>query len=327
MAPVKEEYTVLWLCPQATAHDAAVLALDEQHGLPADLPDLLSDLTALLNLGRIAAQNIVIIGCLQTVDSTVAASVASQIKNAFPNLKYSLLITEGGGVPTKTDAGVIRLGDIVVSRPTSEHPGAVKYDLTKAKSGQFECTGAAIARPPTLLFTAAQEVAAKRVSSLHDPIRDNVKRIDASAKEPGRYRYPGAELDHLCQAGYRHSLHREPCERAGCDILNLVPLNLGITDDDNPSITVHSGTVALGELAIEDGVLRDELVKGQDDLLCFGPEMVTAWADFLPHLVVQGISSYSDSHREDRWRGYAVAAAVAFVKELSQLLPVSDVRM
>ena len=42
----------------------------------------------------------------------------------------------------KTDNGMNRLGDIVVSKPVGEHSGAVQYDHGKAKAGKFERTGA-----------------------------------------------------------------------------------------------------------------------------------------------------------------------------------------
>ena len=43
----------------------------------------------------------------------------------FPNLRFGLLVDIGGGVPVKTDNGMIRLGDIVISNPASEHSGAI----------------------------------------------------------------------------------------------------------------------------------------------------------------------------------------------------------
>ena len=46
----------------------------------------------------------------------------------FPNLRFGMLVGIGGGVPVKTDNGMIRLGDIVVSKPESGHSGAIQYD-------------------------------------------------------------------------------------------------------------------------------------------------------------------------------------------------------
>jgi hypothetical protein len=65
------------------------------------------------------------------------------------------------GVPVQTDNGIIRLGDVVVSKPEGEHSGAVQYDHGKSKAGQFERTGT-LAPPPAVLLNAAQDLAAKR---------------------------------------------------------------------------------------------------------------------------------------------------------------------
>jgi len=46
----------------------------------------------------------------------------------FPNLRFGLLVGIGGGVLVKTDNGMIRLGGIVVSKPSSEHL-AIIYEL------------------------------------------------------------------------------------------------------------------------------------------------------------------------------------------------------
>jgi hypothetical protein len=43
----------------------------------------------------------------------------------FPNLRFSMLIGIRGGVPVKTDNGIIRVSDIVVSKPTGGYSGVV----------------------------------------------------------------------------------------------------------------------------------------------------------------------------------------------------------
>lgn len=43
----------------------------------------------------------------------------------FPNIRFGLLVGIAGGVPVKTDYGKIRLGDVVVSKPTGIHPGII----------------------------------------------------------------------------------------------------------------------------------------------------------------------------------------------------------
>ncbi|KAL4873395.1 nucleoside phosphorylase domain-containing protein [Aspergillus spectabilis] len=62
-------------------------------------------------LGSIAGYNVVIAG-LHQPGNNPAASVGTQIRNTFPNIRFLLLVGFGGGVPVETDSGRIRLGVI-----------------------------------------------------------------------------------------------------------------------------------------------------------------------------------------------------------------------
>jgi hypothetical protein len=91
---------------------------------------------------------------------------------------------------------MIRLGNVVVSKPTGRHSGAVQYDHGKAKVGQFERTGA-LAPPPAVLLNTAQDLAAKPARSRKDPLEENIKKIDTSIRGLRRYKHPGAAHDYL----------------------------------------------------------------------------------------------------------------------------------
>ena len=103
----------------------------------------------------------------------------------------------------KTDSGIIRLGDVVVSKPVGEHSGAVQYDHGKAKAGQFERTGT-LAPPLAVLLNAAQDLAAKRARSRKDLIKDNIKRVDISIQGLRKYKHLSAVQDHLYKPDYIH---------------------------------------------------------------------------------------------------------------------------
>jgi nucleoside phosphorylase len=47
------------------------------------------------------------------------------MRMTFPNLKFSILVGIRGGVPVKTNNGMIRLGDVVVSKLAGEHSSIV----------------------------------------------------------------------------------------------------------------------------------------------------------------------------------------------------------
>lgn len=120
----------------------------------------------------------------------------------------------GGGVPTRTDDGLIRLGHVVISKPVIEHSGAVQYDHGKAKAGQFRRT-CFLTPPPFMLLNTAQRMVVERVTTLEDPLCESLKRIDTSRRRLRRFKHPGPNRDTLYRAGY---MHRDPSFRAGSGV-------------------------------------------------------------------------------------------------------------
>ncbi|KAJ9633811.1 hypothetical protein H2199_009224 [Coniosporium tulheliwenetii] len=151
-----KDYTVGWICPPEVEQTAALEMLDEEHERPVQKPADHNVYT----LGSIGGHNAVTAG-LHQPGNNPAATVVAQMRTAFPQLRFGLLVGIGGGVPVRTFDGLVRLGDVVVSKPTGEHSGAVQYDHGKAKTGCFKRTGA-LAPPPAVLLDAAQGLATKR---------------------------------------------------------------------------------------------------------------------------------------------------------------------
>ena len=312
-----DDYTVGWICPLEVEQIAALEMLDEEHERLPQPPTHHN----VYNLGSIAGHNIVIAGLYQPGNNP-AATVVTQMRTTFPNLRFGMLVGIGGGVPVKTDNGMIRLGDVVVSKPTGMHSGAVQYDHGKAKVGQFERTGA-LAPPPAVLLNAAQDLAAKRARSPKDPLEENIKKIDTSIRGLRRYKHPGVAHDYLYPPDYIHEEPGMPCAECGCDPLRRIQRTID-GGDDEPYIVVHRGTIASGELVVKDAILRDKLAK-EYDLLCFEMEAAGALADF-PCIVIRGISDYCDSHKNDQWHGYAAVAAAAYARQLFFHMPIDEVK-
>ncbi|GFF99457.1 hypothetical protein IFM61392_00840 [Aspergillus lentulus] len=306
-----EDYQVAWICPLEVEQIAALEMLDEQHE-PLSQPR--TDYNV-YTLGSIGSHNVVIAGLPQTGNNS-AAAVITQARTTFPNLRFCLLVGIGGGVPTTTDNGMIRLGDVVVSKPTGEHSGVLQYDHGKAEVARFIRTGA-LAPPPTILLSAAQALAAQRARSRKDSILDNIERIDTNIRGLRRYMRPGSALDHLYRAEYTHLDPKLPCTQCGCDPSQRVQLI--DNEDDDHFVVIHRGIIASGELVIKDGKLRDDLAK-QYNILCFETEAAGVLVNF-PCLVIRGISDYCDSHKNDYWHGYAAAAAAAYARELIFYIP------
>lgn len=317
-----DDYTVAWVCPLQIELIAALEMLDEEH---PRLPQQPSDHNV-YNLGSISGQNIVIVSQWKP-GNTAAATVIAQMRMTFPSIRFGLLVGIGGGVPTMTDTGMIRLGDVVVSKPTGIHSGAVQYDHGKAEIGLLKRTGV-LAPPPAVLLHAAQDLAAKRARSRGgDPVAQNIGRIDTSLSELRKFKFPGAESDYLYPPEYVHREKGVACDKCQCDPAQRTPRDTddgGGTESDIPAIVIHRGTIASGERVIKDGILRDRLAI-QDEVLCFEMEAAGALADF-PCLVIRGISDYCDSHKNDQWHGYAAAAAAAYARQIFFHLPIDQLK-
>ncbi|KAJ6084280.1 hypothetical protein N7486_011080 [Penicillium sp. IBT 16267x] len=276
--------------------------------------------TNVYRLGSIKNQNIVIAG-LPGTGNCFAATVITHLKRTFPSLRYALLVGIGGGVPEKTEHGMIRLGHVVVSKPTGIHSGAVQYDHGKSRSGRFERTGY-LSPPPAELLNAAQDLAVQRRRMDHDPIWSNIKRIRTDRPGLRCFKFPGAENDHLYQPDQEHKVYGVSCEESHCGPEKRIMRILD--EEDETFVVVHRGTIASGELVMKDAKLRDELAK-EHNVLCFEMEAAGALADF-PCIVIRGISDYCDSHKNDVWHGYAAAAAAAYARELLIHMPVKEIQ-
>jgi nucleoside phosphorylase len=288
---VYNDYTVGWICLLEVEQIAVLEILDEEYKRLLQPP---TDYN-IYSLGNIAGYNVVIAGLYQPGNNS-AATVVTQIRMTFPNLKFGLLIGIGGGVPMKTDNRIVRLGDIVVSKPTGRHSGAIQYDHGKAKVGQFERTGA-LALPPAVLLNAVQDLAAKRARSRKDPVDKNIKRVDTSLRGLRRYKYPSSEQDYLYKPDYIYQKPGVPCDKCRYDPSQQV--RRATDDRDNKLYTVvYRGTIVSGELVVKDAVLRDQLAK-EYGLLCFEMEAAGTLADF-PCIVICRISDYCDLYKNDQ---------------------------
>src|SRR4029077_17013382 len=150
---VHEDYLIAWICALPLEMAAAKFMLDETY---SRLPQLANDDNTYA-LGKVCGHNVVVT-CLPAgvYGMTAATTVVGQLRSTFPNIRFGLMVGIGGGVPSKKND--IRLGDVVVSKPTGTSGGVVQYDSGKTiSSGYFEQTGA-LNQPPQLLLTAISQL-------------------------------------------------------------------------------------------------------------------------------------------------------------------------
>jgi nucleoside phosphorylase len=291
---------------------AAKAMLDEIH---KDLPKKANDHNA-YTLGSINGHNIVI-ACLPSgvYGTNSAAVVATQMLSSFQSIRIGLMVGIGGGVPK--EGSDIRLGDIVVSKPTGSFGGVVQYDYGKTvEEGRFVRTGS-LNKPPIALLTAVAKLEAEHMmapSKVSDYLSAMTARYPAMTP---RFTYRGKDIDRLFNAKYDHAGSNATCEN--CDKTKLV--DRPVRSQTDPAI--HYGVISSGNQVIRHGLTRDRLGK-EHGILTFETE-AAGLMDTFPCLVIRGICDYADSHKNKQWQEYSAAVAAAYAKELLSVIPTDEI--
>ncbi|KAI1430074.1 hypothetical protein F5Y12DRAFT_793229 [Xylaria sp. FL1777] len=329
------DYTVGWVCALPKEQTAAVAMLDQRH---ADLSKPPNDFNTYI-LGSIGNHNIVI-ACLPNakIGTVMAGVVATQMVNAFPSIKFGLMVGIGGGVPLK-----VRLGDIVVSTPTGQYPGVVQWDFGKAeKEGKFTRTGS-LNNPPSLLLSAVARLRTDHEligSKIPDYLNEMVSKYPRLAP---KYLRSDSFQDVRFKAAYDHNesmpdqVNAHPSqedeeeegedeeeeveEEENCQYCDKTQAIQGKPRD----MLVHYGLIASGNKVIKNATFRDKLRRDLGgDVLCVEMEAAGLMDNF-PSIVIRGICDYADSHKNKVWQEHAAALAAAYAKELLGYIQPSDV--
>lgn len=283
-----------------------VAMLDQKH---PSLP-IMRDQNA-YTLGSIGHHNVVV-AVMPEIGNNAAATVATQLVNDFPSVRFALLVGIGGGVPGEDDENDIRLGDVVVSQPTGTFGGVVQYDLGKAlPSSKFQRTGQ-LRKPPAVLNATVRKLQAQHLMS-GNRIADHLTgMIQRYPKMNATYSFPATVPDQLFLTSYTHQSGKT-CER--CDPAHTVQRST--RSDSHPQI--HYGTIGSANMVVKDALLRDRLQQDMD-ILCVEME-AAGLMDTFPCLVIRGICDYADSHKNKKWQHYAAAVAAAYMKDLLIEIP------
>ncbi|KAL2810852.1 purine and uridine phosphorylase [Aspergillus granulosus] len=292
-----DDYTVGWISALPLEMAAAKAMLDVVHPrLPQDSNDSNS-----YTLGSIYGHNVVI-ACLPSgvYGTTSAAIVATQMLFTFRAIRFGLMVGIGGGVPSKE--ADIRLGDVVVSKPTNDSGGVIQYDYGKT--------------PPQVLLTAVSRLEAEKMmgtSQLPMLLSRCVSKYPAMSQFTDR----GQEFDQLYDADYDHVGPANTCR--DCDQNKLVVRHSRATRCPQ----IHYGLIASANQVMKHGITRDRLAQ-ELHVLCFEME-AAGLMDHFPCLVIRGVCDYSDSHKNKQWQPYAAATAAAYTTELLSVIPAHNV--
>jgi nucleoside phosphorylase len=304
-----DDYSVACICPMGVELAPVEAMLDEIHQSLPTSRDKNS-----YTLGRMGVHNIVI-AVMPEIGNNSAATVATQLLNDFTSIRFGLLVGIGGGIPGDGEDD-IRLGDVVVSKPTATFGGVVQFDEGRVNSGgKFERTGA-LKKPPAVLLANVQ-----RLESQHRRIGNQIPKYLSEMLErfpimEEEYVYRGIEHDQLFEATYNH-ISGKTCRQ--CDRSKVVERNLR----RSLAPRIHYGTIGSSNVVIKDGITREQL---REDLGILCVEMEAAGLmDEFSCLVVRGICDYADSHKNKQWQAYAAAAAAAYAKELLSIIPTQEI--
>ncbi|KAL3481030.1 nucleoside phosphorylase domain-containing protein [Aspergillus californicus] len=298
-----DAYTVGWISALPLEMAAAMAILDASH---ASLPQPNADHNT-YHLGEIGQHNIVL-ACLPNgiYGLASAAVIAKQMMMTFPSVEFGLMVGIGGGAPS--ESADIRLGDVVVSKPTNGHPGVVQYDYGKTlANGVFHRTGT-LNNPPEVLLTAISDVQAKHKLGIN---HINTHLESAATRNPSlsqSCKYPGASLDILFESSYDHPTGAVSC--MGCESSRRILRPPRTSTEPH----VHYGLIASANQVMKDSRARDNL-RQELGILCYEME-AAGLANHFPCLVIRGISDYSDSHKNKGWQDYAAATAAAYARGL-----------
>ncbi|KAN0083910.1 hypothetical protein V8E54_002998 [Elaphomyces granulatus] len=309
-----EDYTVACICALPLEAAAANAMLDKTH---PQLSQSAGDDNA-YTLGEISGHNIVI-ACLPSgVYGTIsAATVAANMRNTFPAIRFGLMVGIGGGVPSTNND--IRLGDVVVSKPTGVLGGVMQYDYGKTvASGVFQQTSM-MNQPPQVFLNAIARLHVDEMLGNNQSIAEVISNVlNTNVRTKSLFSRPAGEQDRLFNPAYNHPQSENTC--INCDKTQLIYRHPRTSDEPQ----IHYGLIASGNQVMKHGETRDRLAK-EYGMLCFEME-AAGLMNQLPCLVIRGICDYSDSHKNKHWQGYAALAAAAYAGRLLSVVSVNQLR-
>jgi len=303
------DYKIGWICALYIELSATIAMLDTRHDrLPKDPND-----DNIYVLGNIGPHNIVIAALADGETGIAAATqVATHMTRTFKDIEFSLLVGIGGGVPNIKLGRDIRLGDVVVSRPSGESGGVIQYDYGTSNPGVFERKGLLNSRPSILgkvITNLRAEHGLRNGNKMQEYLAPHNTALLPEFAKPDLENAP----DNLFRATCLHIDKNATCSKCPAD--KIIPRR----PRTQTGPIIHYGTIGSGNQVIKDGLKRDELAK-KDNLICYEME-AAGLMNWFPCVVIRGISDYADSHKNNAWKGYAAATAAAYAKELLGFLP------
>ncbi|KAN0071968.1 Nucleoside phosphorylase domain containing protein [Elaphomyces granulatus] len=239
-----EDYTVGWICALPLEMTAAKAMLDETH---SNLSQPAADDNTYA-LGTIGGHNVVIT-CLPSYGTIPAAVAVTKMRFTFPRTQFGLMVRIGGVPCNGVD---LRLGDVVVSKPTRNYGGVVQYDRGKAISGgRFQLSGM-LNHPPQVLLIS---IARLRMGGNKHSVAKVLETQEQFHDTNDIFTRPSQEHDQLFYSTYDHIESENTCVK--CDREQLVHREQRASKEPK----IHYGLIASGNQVMKDGRTRDRLAQ------------------------------------------------------------------
>jgi hypothetical protein len=165
--------------------------------------------------------------------------------------------------------------------------------------------------PPLVLLGALQKLKSNHQKG-SAKFTEHLNRL--FTKEDSGFQPPQQQDDLLFKAGYEHIGHN--CEE--CGRRELISRN-----PRKEQVVAHYGTIASGGIDVRNSEIRQQVNSDLGGVLCVETE-AAGLEDGFPCLVIRGICDYADSHKNDKWEGYAAATSAAYTKELLTVIPICE---
>ena len=188
-----------------------------------------------------------------------AGHLVNPLTRSFPNLKVTLLVGIGGGIPrekpNEDPNEDIRLGDVVIGWPGPEKPSIIQWDSgVRLPNGKMNIINAFPSPDRRILNTLG-----KLESNRHIQVNKFLRHLHRCTRHDTASRqFPRPQFinDRLYDAKYRHPyINDSDC--SSCDPARLVLRR----QRDNTDFQLHFGTIVSGSAIIEDTNFRDQLRK------------------------------------------------------------------
>ena len=139
-----------------------------------------------------------------------AATVASDMRYSFRNVKLGLVVGVAGGAPQTPDGLNILLGDVVISTALIQYDFGRQYSDSFKRKSDVEST---LGRASTEVAQFVAKLEGRRVTKR---LREHTTQYHDDVASALKYLYPGRDKDFLFASDYRHkSRDAQECETCG----------------------------------------------------------------------------------------------------------------